>query len=79
MADTLRAAINGPAPMKEHPEIWLQPWCEECEEEMDAVTEGQAAQFSIRGWCWDKPDNCEKCGKPPSRYVLVEEKEDGGG
>lgn len=46
----------------EHPEIWLQPWCANCEN--TALDEG-------RMWAQDCPwDDCE-CGAKPVRYVIA--------
>jgi hypothetical protein len=50
----------------EHKEIWLQPWCDECDR----------TQFD-RMWCqnnvWDK---CDDCGREPVKFVLAESGDD---
>jgi hypothetical protein len=49
---------------KEHKEIWLQPWCGECQLKSWESDGG-------RQWCEDNPwDDCEECGAKPIKYVL---------
>lgn len=49
--------------MKEHKEIWLQPWCEECE---------QNCGFDGRQWCQDDVwGKCDECDREPAHYVLA--------
>lgn len=44
---------------KEHPIIWLQPKCADCDED--------------RTWCQDNVwgRGCEECGAMPVKYVLA--------
>lgn len=50
---------------QEYKEIWLQPWCSECE--MVAAKNGTDGRL----WCQDNPwDDCE-CGARPVKYVLT--------
>ena len=48
----------------EHKEIWLQPWCFECN-----------ACGGDRNWCQDNvwEEGCD-CGEKAVKYVLAEEK-----
>lgn len=50
-------------PYQQHAEIWLQPWCRDCDRTED------------RTWCQDnvwKDEPCE-CGAQAVRYVLAAE------
>ena len=49
--------------MREHKIIWLQPWCDECEENCDPGRE----------WCQDKQDPCDVCGREWVKYDLAEQ------
>lgn len=48
-----------------HKEIWLEPWCEDCDCGMD------------RGWShqnnWE--DGCSICDRPAVKYVLAEDQD----
>jgi len=49
----------------EHPVIWLQPWCDDCEK---SHYRGEG-----RMWCEDSVfETCEECGREPVKYVLAE-------
>jgi hypothetical protein len=48
---------------EEHKEIWLQPWCANCE----------STDFSDTGrtWCHDDVYETCECGQEPVRYVFA--------
>ena len=49
---------------EEHQEIWLQPYCADCERNDDSDTG--------RTWCQDQVyETCAGCGREPVRYVLA--------
>jgi len=47
-------------------EIWLQPWCSDCEAE---YLDGDENRF----WSEANHGDCEVCGAKPSHYVLTKE------
>lgn len=53
-------------------EIWLQPWCERCEEKY-----GGDRPDLCRQWAVDDPwTMCDECERPAVRYVLAGEDDD---
>jgi hypothetical protein len=52
---------------EEHETIFLQPWCDSCDNAQSSYDEG-------RRWC---PDNlwgeCDECGKPAVKYVRAKD------
>ena len=52
--------------MADHKEIWLQPWCDDCESKSD----GNRPDLG-RLWAVDDPwTKCDECERPAVRYVL---------
>lgn len=52
--------------MSDPKEIWLQPWCDECE---------RHARYPDAGRLWAPDDpwtKCDDCDRKPVRYVLAE-------
>jgi hypothetical protein len=47
--------------MDQHKTIWLQPWCQACDQTEDRL------------WCQDDiwSEGCEECGAMPVKYVLA--------
>lgn len=53
------SGIENQAPL----EIWLQPWCDECDRRAHDIESG-------RTWCQDPVYDACECGARPLRYVL---------
>lgn len=51
---------------QEHKEIWLQPWCDDCQKQSWGFDSG-------RQWCEDEAwGDCGTCGAKPVKYVLCD-------
>jgi hypothetical protein len=44
-------------------EIWLQPWCSDCEEDY-------LSGLGDRFWSEENCGDCEECGAKPTKYIL---------
>lgn len=54
--------------MSDPREIYLQPWCRDCEQNQRAL---RREPHYGREWCTsDEWGRCEECGRTAARYVL---------